>query len=37
MDVCGFRKLLLCLLVFFAAFAQGATSPFGGTDRSRMI
>ena len=31
MNGCGFRKLLLCLLAFIAAFAQGATSPFGGT------
>lgn len=31
MNACGFRKLLLCLLVLFAAFAQGAASPFGGT------
>ena len=31
MNACGFRKLLLCLLVLSAVFAQGAASPFGGT------
>ncbi len=31
MNACGFRKLLPYLLAFLAAFAQGATSPFGGT------
>ena len=31
MNASGFRKLLLCLLVLSAVFAQGAASPFGGT------